>query len=135
MWANDIPNWEALPFAKLTIPDGAYVILVTFRANNVSHASPLGAGGVGVQCAFDDVTNGLPQRLGATFNDGFEFALSNNSSGEVVRAVTFHDVETFARGADTTVGFSCTAGANSPSGVNASEIVFSAIRLGSLTTQ
>jgi len=131
IWANDIPIWEQLPLAKLTVPDGAYTLLVSVEVSNILNPTVLGAGSVDILCALDDITNpALPKRLSAS-----DFALSNNSSGETTRSVTFHDVETFAHGATTTLGFSCTGGAKSPSGIFAEQIVFSAIQLESLTEQ
>jgi Collagen triple helix repeat (20 copies) len=131
MWANDIPNWEQLPFVKLKLPDGAYVFLISFEATNDNGISVFGAGSVEVLCALDDVTDPLhPQRIRA-----FDLALSNNASGEFHRSVTFHDVQTLAHGGTTTVGVSCTAGNTSPSDVFATRGVFSAIQLGSLTQQ
>jgi hypothetical protein len=128
VWAYDIPNWEQLPLGTLTVPDGGYVLLVSFTANN-DNANVLGVGGADVLCTFDDVTSPIaPQQLAL-----YEFGLSNSDTGESRRSVTFHTAVEFARGTPTKIGFSCVAGDHSPSNIFLHGLTISAIQLGSLT--
>jgi hypothetical protein len=131
VWANDIPNWEQLPLGTLTVPDGGYVLLVSFLADNLNALLGGPFGNVNVLCALDDVTNpASAQRLSE-----YVFALSNSGGDEYRRSVTFHTAVTFTKGAATRIGFSCTAGSHSPSNVNLLGLTISAIKLGSLTFQ
>jgi len=126
LWADVIPNWEQLPLKSLTVPDGNYVLLVTFMAVN-EDAAVLGIGRVEILCAFDDVTNSAsPQRLSVG-----QFVLSNDIQGEYYKSVSYHTATSFAKGASTKVGFSCRAGSN----VHALGLTLSAIQLQSLTFQ
>jgi PEGA domain-containing protein/collagen triple helix repeat protein len=133
IWANDIPNWEQAPLMKLTVPGSdpptPYVFLVTFEALNIN-SGPFGAGNLDVFCTLNDLTNpASPQRLGE-----YNFALSDNISGEWHRSVSFHAVAGFTA-ATNLVGYSCRAGDHSPSFVNLRLPVLSAIQLGALHIQ
>ena len=128
MWGNDITVWQQLPFVKLAIPDGSYILTVSFNAIDNDW---FGVGNTSINCAFDDLTNpGVPRALAS-----FPLALSNSLAGEIYRGVSFHDVQTFASSTTNVIGFSCKAGDASPSNLNAGQIVFSAVQLGSLTVQ
>src|SRR5262249_46165319 len=59
MWGNDILVWPQLPFVKLALPDGAYILTVSFVA---ADNDDVGFGNTHIVCAFDDLTKpgGLP---------------------------------------------------------------------------